>query len=179
MTTCEICKEREATVHLTQVIDGKVKKMHLCEQCAAKSGFDVNAPLSITDILLSMGMQKPADEPAEVVPVAAGMERTCPRCHMRRTDFKKGGRFGCAECYEAFADELPPLLKQMHRSDHHTGKIPANQGRKIKTDAEIAAMQTKLKKAIASEAFEEAARIRDQIEAMKAAAAASRADNGH
>ena len=27
--TCEHCEDKEATVHLTQVIDGQVKKLHL------------------------------------------------------------------------------------------------------------------------------------------------------
>ncbi len=52
---CEICKVEEATVHLTQVIDGSIKKLHLCEQCAQNSGFDLQGPISITDILLGMG----------------------------------------------------------------------------------------------------------------------------
>ncbi len=166
--TCEICKERDASVHLTQVIDGKVKKMHLCEQCASKSGIDVNGPLSITDILLGMGMPKQAAEAAATVVDSSGPERTCPRCHMRRTDFKKGGRFGCSECYEAFAEELPPLLKQMHRSDHHVGKVPANQSKRIRSTAELSALQAQLKKAIASEKFEEAAKLRDAIDVVKA-----------
>jgi protein arginine kinase activator len=176
---CEICKEREATVHLTQVMDGQVKKMHICETCAAKSGFDVNGPLSITDILMGMGMKKPESEAAvetPALPVAvesAGLERTCPRCHMRRTDFKKGGRFGCPECYAAFADELPPLLKAMHRSDHHTGKVPAGQGMRLKAAAEISMLQTRLKKAIAAEAYEEAATLRDELEAARRKAAAA------
>lgn len=169
--TCEICKEREATVHLTQVIEGQVKKLHLCETCAAKSGFDVNGPLSITDILLGMGLQKPeSQEPAGTPePVSAsGMERTCPRCHMRRTDFKKGGRFGCADCYAAFADELPPLLKAMHRSERHVGKVPAGQSRRLQFTAELEELRAAQKKAIASEAYEEAAKLRDQIEAATA-----------
>ena len=156
---CEQCKEREATVHLTQVVDGAVKKLHLCEECAVKSGFDVHDPLSITDLLLGMGIQKPADPPAS--------ERTCPRCHMRRTDFKKTGRFGCADCYEAFAEELPPLLKAMHRSDHHTGKVPRRESARVQASAELASLQQKMDKAIASENFEEAARLRDNILACR------------
>ena len=59
---CELCKEREATVHLTQVMDGAIKKLHLCEDCAAKSGVDVNGPLSISDILLGLGVAKEASD---------------------------------------------------------------------------------------------------------------------
>ncbi len=152
---CESCKEREATVHLTQVADGAVKKLHLCEGCAAKQGFDAKEPLSMTDLLLGMGMGKSKEEPE--------VERACPRCHMRRTDFKKTGRFGCASCYEAFAEELPPLLKAMHRSDQHTGKIPKREGARVTVGAELSALQRKMDKAIAAEKFEEAATLRDRI----------------
>ena len=162
---CELCKEREATVHLTQVVDGVIKKMHLCEECSTKSGFDVNGPVSITDILLGMGIEK---EPA-----GAG-ERSCPRCHMRRTDFKKMGRFGCADCYTAFAEELPPLLKAMHRSDRHTGKVPAREQTRVRASEELADLQKRMDAAIASENFEEAARLRDQIQSCRQALASER-----
>ena len=156
---CEMCKEREATVHLTQVVDGAIKKLHLCEDCATKNGFDVQGPISITDILLGMGVDK---DPASVA-----TETSCPRCHMRRTDFTTTGRFGCAFCYEAFAEELPPLLKAMHRSDRHTGKIPAVEGVRVRASAELATLQEQLDKAITTENYEEAARLRDAITACR------------
>ncbi|MEY3911927.1 MAG: hypothetical protein RLY37_1395, partial [Verrucomicrobiota bacterium] len=34
---CSLCEEA-ATVHLSQVVHGKVKKVHLCEACAQKGG---------------------------------------------------------------------------------------------------------------------------------------------
>lgn len=157
---CERCKDKEATVHLTQVIDGAIKKLHLCEECATKSGFDVQGPISITDILLGMGVQKDAP--------GTGSERVCPRCHMRRTDFKKTGRFGCADCYTAFAEELPPLLKAMHRADHHTGKIPARESERVRASAELADLQKDMEEAVATENFEQAARLRDQIQNCRA-----------
>ena len=156
---CELCQEREATVHLTQVLDGAVKKLHLCEDCAAKSGVDVHGPLSISDILLGLGMAKE--------PTGGAAERSCPRCHMRRTDFKKTGRFGCAECYAAFAEELPPLLKAMHRADQHAGKIPQRESARVQASAELATLQQNMEKAIATENFEEAARLRDRIQACR------------
>ena len=156
---CELCKEREATVHLTQVIEGSIKKMHLCEDCAAKSGVDVKGPVSITDILLGMGLTKPA---------AAGTERSCPRCHMRRADFKKTGRFGCGTCYEAFAEELPPLLKAMHRAEQHAGKAPAAERTRVAVTAELDELERALQAAVQQEHFEEAARLRDRITACRA-----------
>lgn len=163
---CESCHEKEATVHLTQVAEGAVKKVHLCEDCAAKSGFDIHGPLSIQDILLGMGHVSGEE--------AAGPERSCPKCHFRRADFKKTGRLGCPDCYETFAAELLPLIKAMHRSDQHMGKVPSREGIAVRLSSEIAAVQKALDQAIASENYEEAARLRDQIQSARNRAAESK-----
>ncbi len=153
---CEICKTEDATVHLTQVIDGSIKKLHLCEACAQGSGFDLQGPISITDILLGMGGKR--EEPETPSP-----ERSCSRCHMRRTDFKKSGRFGCAMCYETFAEDLPPLLRAMHRNDRHIGKVPASEAQRLTAMREMEGLQSELDRAIDQEQYEAAAALRDQI----------------
>jgi protein arginine kinase activator len=168
---CEMCKEREATVHLTQVVGSEVKKVNLCEGCAAKSGLDIKGTISITDLLMGLsGGGKTAakvggDKPQREAPET---ERACPRCHMRRADFQKTGRLGCANCYEAFVKELSPMLHNMHRAHQHTGKIPARESQNIQSSAEIAALQQALEKAVAEEQFEEAARLRDRIATLRA-----------
>ena len=165
---CELCKEREATVHLTQVVGNEVKKVNLCEGCAAKSGLDIKGTISSTDLLMGLsGGDKPAAGGGKPQREALEAERACPRCHMRRADFKKTGRLGCADCYEAFAPELAPMLHNMHRAHQHLGKIPARESKNIQVSAEVAALQKALEKAIAEEQFEEAARLRDRIAALR------------
>ena len=171
---CQACQQEEATVHLTQVIDGAVKKMHLCEACAAQSGFDVHSPMSITDVLLGLGGTaggaKPATKPA-------ASERVCPVCHLRRTDFKKTGRLGCPACYEEFKDELAPLLKAMHRHDRHQGKVPERDKGRVQVTEEMEDLQRSLERAIATENYEEAARLRDALQALRDAQQAKKADS--
>lgn len=155
---CERCSDNDATVHLTQVIEGQVKKLHLCEECASESGFDVEGPTSVTDILLGLGGSTPQTETASVE-----FERSCPKCHMRKSDFKKTGQFGCPACYETFEDELQPLLKAMHRGERHLGKVPAREGLRVRVSAELAALKDALGAAVTEELYEEAATLRDQI----------------
>jgi len=163
---CELCKEHEATVHLTQVVGSEVKKVNLCESCAAKSGLDIKGTISITDLLMGLsGATAPGGGKASRA--AAETERACPRCHMRRADFRKTGRLGCADCYETFAEELGPMLHNMHRAHQHTGKIPARESKRVQSTAEAAALQKSLEKAIAEENFEEAARLRDRLAALR------------
>lgn len=162
---CEVCKEQEATVHLTQVIDGAVKKMHLCEDCAAKSGVDPKDGVSLTDLLLGLGQI--VTGPDGIPPA----EKSCPHCHLRQADFKKGGRLGCPDCYEAFASELEPLIHAMHRRDRHAGKVPRAMAAVADASEGIERLQRELAAAIAKEDYERAAMLRDRIQALRKAAA--------
>lgn len=152
---CEMCGKNQATTFLTLMVNDQVKKMHLCEPCAAESGLDGAHPISITDVLLGLGGKK--ETSAELSPP------TCPRCHMRFTDFKKTSRLGCQTCYEAFAAEMEPLLEAMHRGKQHVGKTPVRVSKPSPALARLAALKAALDAAVKAENYEEAARLRDQI----------------
>jgi protein arginine kinase activator len=162
---CECCHEAEATIHLTQVIDGEVKKLNLCQVCAQNNGIDLNSPISITDVLLGLGNQISGEE-------ASGTDLTefdlsCSRCQMTRAEFKKRARLGCPECYNAFMGELSAITQAMHHSRQHVGKIPARQGNDARITAQIAALQKDIETAIAKEEYEVAATLRDQIRTLQ------------
>lgn len=151
---CEMCGNKQATTFLTLMVNEKVKKMHLCESCAVESGLDGTKPISITDVLLGLGGKK---APADM------SRRTCPRCHMRFTDFKKTSRLGCEACYEAFAEELAPLLESIQKGRQHVGKKPSRAPAAEPARAQVAALKEALAAAVKAENYEEAARIRDRI----------------
>ena len=157
---CEACQKAEATIHLTQMIDGEVKKLNLCKACALTSGIDLNSPISITDVLLGLGAQLG-------VPDTQDFDLSCSRCQMTRTEFKKRSRLGCPECYNAFMGELTAVIKAMHHSGQHIGKIPVCQGQQARIVAKIAALQKDIETAISMEKYEEAAAFRDQIAELK------------
>jgi protein arginine kinase activator len=159
---CECCHETEATIHLTQVIDGEVKKLNLCQVCAQKNGIDLNSPISITDVLLGLGAPTQMGSPSDTA-----FDLSCSRCQMTRTEFKKRAQLGCPQCYNAFMGELSALTKAMHHSGQHVGKIPARQGNKARITAQIAALQNDIETAIAKEQYEVAANLRDKIKALK------------
>lgn len=159
---CESCQKKDATIHLTQVIDGNVKKLNLCQDCALDSGIDLNSPISITDVLLGLGAQ-----PQSASPAAAEFDLSCSRCQLTRAEFKKRARLGCSDCYHAFMGELSSLTKAMHHSGQHVGKIPARQGNDARLAAQIAVLKKDIETAIAKEQYEEAANLRDKINALK------------
>lgn len=158
---CELCGKIEATVHLTEIINGKISKLHLCEECARKKSEEMEQHFGLAELLAGL-----ADFGVQVQPELAGGPK-CPNCKFRYQDFKRIGRLGCAECYETFSKNLAPLLKRIHGADQHLGKAPLTAKKGVKVRDEIQELKSKLQKAIQLEEFEEAARLRDRIKELE------------
>jgi len=154
---CCVCKEKEATVHLTQIAGDKMQKVELSEDCAKRKAVNDPAVLSLADLLLGLGASQ------EIEQAAGGVEIKCPRCGFTQADFKKAGRLGCPECYKTFSEALEGLLKTMHKGTRHVGKVPEMLRQTRDLSDRLKLLQKKLAKAVADEDFEEAAVLRDEI----------------
>ena len=157
---CCVCKEKPATVHLTQIVGDKMQKLDLCEECAKAKGINDPTSFAMADLMLGLGASQELD------PSVVGMELKCPRCGFSQADFKKSGRLGCPECYQTFAEGLAGLLKSMHKGIRHVGKVPDALRKSRETGDRLKLLQKKLNKAIETEDFELAATLRDEIKAM-------------
>ena len=166
---CQNCHQNEATVHLTQILDGKAEKYHLCEACAAQKGIDVHAdPVDLGGM-----MEKLKDQLAHLkedldAPRAAPGPAVCPSCGMTRTEILKKGRLGCDRCYETFAAEMLPVVVSLQHGDQHLGKVPRRSSARLKNSVEAARLRRDLDQAVAGENYELAAKLRDQIKALPA-----------
>jgi protein arginine kinase activator len=160
---CDICKQNVATVHLTQMVEGKTKKVDLCESCSKAKGVDDPTGFSLADLLLGLG----AAQEMEQASASAGGELKCPHCGFTQADFKKTGRLGCAECYTTFAEGLESLLRTMHKGTKHVGKAPQILKQSQDLTDKLKTLQKKLEKAISEEDFEAAVHLRDDISEVK------------
>jgi len=156
---CEKCGQSEATVHLTQMVNGEVRKLHLCAECANQNGIVSHIPSTISEILLGAGAKIPVGS----VKRSGGI---CPTCGLKREQFQSMGRLGCDDCYQSFKEELSPIIRAMHHAEHHVGKIPQSLVREIDLEKEVEALHGRLKDAVHAERFEEAARLRDRISTL-------------
>ncbi len=168
---CDKCKERPATVHYTQIINGVKTEMNLCEQCAQEEGllnsetfspFVNFAPFSVQDLLAGLMNFLPNTGNTYVEE-----QLKCNNCGMTYDRFRETGRLGCSRCYDSFADELNPLIRRIHGSIGHRGKIPRKTGGVLRAKREIEELKAKLEKAVKEEAFEEAAKLRDKIRELE------------
>jgi protein arginine kinase activator len=158
---CCVCKEREAKVHLTQIVGEKMQKVDLCEECAKQKGVNDPAGFSLADLLLGLGASQ------EMEQAVGSSDLKCPHCGFTQADFKKAGRLGCSECYVTFADGLEGLLKSMHKGIKHIGKVPQSLQQSRDLSDKLKSLQKKLDKAVAEEDFEQAAQVRDEIKSTK------------
>ena len=158
---CNVCGTNEATIHLTEIVNEQMVEIHLCETCAQEKGTEFKAHFNVSDLLSGL-----TDLAKEVTGAGKTLAK-CPNCGLSYEEFGRTGRLGCAECYEAFAKLLLPLIKRVQHSTQHIGKRPSRLAPPVRATQDLRELQNRLQKSIEQEAFEEAARIRDQIRQLE------------
>ena len=153
---CSHCN-KPATVHLTQIINNKIIKVDLCESCAQAKGVTDPTGFSLADFLNNQQFSSDGNE----------KKITCPECGFTTADFRRIGRLGCAICYHSFSPLIRPVLDDMHVAAVHKGKTPEIVLSRQMADAELKSLEDSLREAINEEAYEEAAKYRDQIQSFK------------
>ena len=173
---CDACKQQQATVHLTEIINDQMTELHLCEACANQKGAQVESHFGLADLLSGLADVSKTQETEEET-----LTKACPNCGMTYEDFRKVGRLGCSECYATFKRSLVSLLKRIHGAPHHLGKCPAplvKPGPKGGGKQELSDLKRRLERAVEMEEFEEAARLRDHIREMEQQDRSKKKTNG-
>ena len=159
---CDVCREADAVVQLTQVEGTGVRLLHLCERCAAERGVETNtsAPKpQISDFLQSVHQAMQATQ---------GDAARCAFCSSTFRDFRSTGRLGCAHCYDAFEKSMRDLLRRVHGSSQHVGRrYEPHTGEEQADGGTLNELRDRLKRAIDAEQFELAADIRDRLRGME------------
>lgn len=179
---CDVCAN-EATVFLTQIINGQMTTVNLCDACSKAKGVTDETGFGLAEAFLS-GTSPEA-------PLAT--EAVCGACGFTASQLKKIGRMGCPECYTAFRDGLDNLLRAMHKGTRHVGKVPGKWQsappafipRKAEPPQPLAAMtaepppqasihklREQLETAVKEERYEDAAVIKREIDRLSATDAA-------
>lgn len=164
---CEHCKQRNATVTVTQVVNGQHVDHHYCEVCATQFyPFNLELkqePLKLHQLLsnwfgIPTGIQEPSEKEKKSVP----QQTACPKCGFTYRRFLQEGKLGCPHCYDTFSKQLPQIFNRLQAGTKHIGKQPGavdnTYALKKRMEEIRAAMQT----AIAEERFEDAALLRDE-----------------
>ncbi len=158
---CDNCGKNTANTMIEKNINGKKTRMYLCPECAAKSGaldpfkygFDGFGMNNILSTMLGSSEEAHEDK--------------CPFCGSTFAEIARHGKAGCAKCYDAFYDRLSATIYRLHGDTVHKGKLPKNAGEKISQKRRLGDLKKQLQKAIEAQEFEQAARLRDEINDLR------------
>jgi protein arginine kinase activator len=159
---CDNCRERDAVVHLTQIVENEVTQVHLCERCAAEKNIEttVAAPKHPLGDFLQAVQQQMIVSPSE--------PGRCIFCSSTLKDFRSSGRLGCARCYATFEGSLRELLRRVHGNSRHAGRRYDPPRPQLSEQATmLGELRERLRRAIESEQFELAADLRDRIRVLE------------
>ena len=157
---CQNCQQNAANVHFTQIMNNTKVDIYLCEQCAKElSHGEFVSPFGFSDLISGLFGSQIKQEAPETL--------KCKNCGMEYEEFLKSSRVGCAQCYQAFASKLDPILKRLHGNAEHHGKVPVRVSSNVDIPSEIDKLKQQLNEYIKKEAYEEAAKIRDRIRKLE------------
>lgn len=161
---CDFC-EKKATVFLTQLVDGEMKKVCLCDECAEEKGVTDPTGFSLADTLMGGTAPVPLPQPQQFAQDGSG--HVCPTCGFSVEDLQKTRRFGCSDCYETFGDEVGQMLAGMHKGPEHVGKVPGGLMARQVLHRRLEDLRKSLDEAVSTEKFEVAAKLRDEIQSLE------------
>ena len=159
---CDKCG-KPSVYHSTLIVNGVSQTTNLCRDCAMKEGVFTSEPTSIFDDMFSVF--------SDFLPFEKVEDIVCPVCKTSLREFKTTQRLGCANCYEAFREEISKIVKRIAPLTQHKQEsvAPAKQVKKRQTKEEkIASLREEMKQAVQEERYEDAAKIKKQIAKLEA-----------
>ena len=170
-TLCDRCKKQIATVYYKKTVNGQQTQRHLCAACANQEGLAAEpwADLWASDPFEPLLSQF-------FLPKATQDQGRCPTCHTTAQQIRRQGRFGCADCYTAFASRLdlsPFSHPQGYRGtlapqeDEPTQTQPQEPQPQEPQKPDLAQLKKQLSQAVEAEEYEKAAALRDRIRELE------------
>lgn len=165
---CEKCGKKTAVMKFNQTINNEKTTHYICEDCA----------MEMMGSHLSFGSFDPFSAFSgffQNTPSAVPRETVCPSCGLTYRRFLDTGKFGCAHCYEAFDAQLEPIFRKIHYATEYKGKHPQDAHLHLKREPVLsqetpesprAALERQIKEAVAVENYEEAARLKKELDIM-------------
>jgi len=150
---------------MKEIDEQQVKDVDLCQRCAEKRGYAKGAGVSpiqdLAEKLVTMAKEVSGSRETDAI--------RCASCGLLYSDFARTGRLGCPDCYDAFLSQLKPLLRKTHGSVTHAGRRPDEDVSLREERRDLRRKRGELERAIRREAYEEAARLRDEIRELETA----------
>lgn len=160
---CDECKKREAVVHSKIIHNGQVREQHLCAECSKKYRDEDAFFKPFGDLFSTL--------PGLMFGELSPQRTVCTKCGTTSDEFLRTGYVGCPECYKAFGAAMLDVVRRTQHDTRHVGKVPGRarpETRKAQNlQSRIDELRLKQRRAVEIDDFEEASRLRDEINELK------------
>lgn len=159
-------------MQLTQIVNGEVTELTLCESCAKSKGLFDPQSLSfaeqffpeefkkkIDDLVKELVQQKSEEKSLSAPPHSPDMLTRCPVCDFTLEQYRKTERLGCPDCYSVFSAEINAGASA--QSD-----LPTEESEEESPAIMRKKLEQQLQTAIEREDYETAAKLRDELKKM-------------
>jgi protein arginine kinase activator len=153
MKVCSSCQQAQATVLVTELVHAddpatppQVREQELCDACAQGQNLPHNPALK--------------KSPQEILKL---LHASAQRSRRER----QKGRMGCPKDYELFGAHARELLERIHGATAHVGRLPGQDAAGLERSRRMSELQKELEAAIRQEAYEQAARLRDELKSLQ------------
>lgn len=157
---------------ITQIVQGEVSELYLCEECAKKRGLMDPASLSFNEKFFPENFKQQIENLLKKVEQDVNNIRyqqelqeedtpaiSCPICDFSLAGYRKTGRLGCPDCYTVFASYLGMQLME-------DGEV-SPEALEASPQVRIKLLEQQMSQAVEREDYEHAAQLRDQIKQLR------------
>lgn len=168
---CDICKKKEAVIHIQEISPEGKKTINLCNECAEKHQ-QKDPLLNFGNISFFDVLENIKNISADIMKQKKSVDKSpvCPKCGWDLSKMEdNNGLLGCVECYKVFSSVVDNAVENIHHSHVHAGKRPSGaiqEPLELKLE-KIRKLEHDLQSAVANEEYERAAVLRDEIASLK------------
>ena len=160
MSKCDKCG-KVSVYRSTLIVNGVSQTTNLCRDCAIKEGvFNAQPTMLFEDLFSSFANALGFEQVENLV---------CPVCKTSLKELKTTGRLGCPNCYEVFRAEISNIIKKIAPFETHKQESVSKPVKTKQTKQEkIAGLKEQMAEAVKEERYEDAAKIKKQIQKLEA-----------
>ena len=142
----------------TLIVNGVSQNTNLCRDCAIQEGV-FSTQTSVFDDMFSIF--------SDFLPFEKVSNVSCPVCKLTMREFKNSGKLGCPNCYETFREEISKIIKRIAPNERHKQESISKPKKTENKAQNISSLREEMRVAVAEERYEDAAKIKKQIQKLE------------
>lgn len=167
--TCNICGKEKAVLHITEQIGKEFDKISICkkcneelriiEKCLEESDKELFSILPKLTNRKSMSLEK-------ITKNKKSYKKICSVCGYSLNDFLITKTAACPQCYNSFRVLINKIVRKIHHSSKHVGKVSNKNLSYEDIEKEILQHKDNMEFLTKMEKYEEANELKKKIETL-------------